>query len=229
MAAEPPAVREPRDEARAGLKPFDVGNNSCRLSMPRASVLVPLFVRGGRLHVWMTSRSQALRTGAGEVCFPGGKRDPQDRDEVDTATREAEEEIGLPTGQVEVVCALFPVVSELTGLLVTPVVGFVEESFCPCPNPAEVSSAFAVPLDFFLRGKDHFAIRPPGRTAWIHKFNFVDPESGNFYHIWGLTATMAILVAVLALRKKPEFAVGFDTENPLPFFQQSLDRCTSKL
>lgn len=56
-----------------------------------------------------------LRTSAGEVCFPGGKRDPSDRDEVDTALREAQEEIGLPADHVQVVCTLPPVVSKVSG------------------------------------------------------------------------------------------------------------------
>ena len=54
-----------------------------------------------------------LRSNAGEVCFPGGKRDPGDRDDVATALREAEEEIGLPPDQVEVVCSLFPVMNQV--------------------------------------------------------------------------------------------------------------------
>lgn len=47
------------------------------------------------------------------MCFPGGKRDPSDRDDVDTALREAEEEIGLPAEDVEVVCRLFPVINKV--------------------------------------------------------------------------------------------------------------------
>ena len=55
-----------------------------------------------------------MRTNAGEVCFPGGKSDPQDTDEVHTALREAEEEIGIPPDQVEVVCRLLdPIVSKV--------------------------------------------------------------------------------------------------------------------
>lgn len=114
--------------------------------------------------------------------------------------------------------------------MVTPVVGFIEESFCPCPNPAEVSAVFTVPLNFFTSEKDHVA----GHGAVVmsgplHSFYFLDSDSRNQYHIWGLTALLAILVAALALRKKPEFDVGFDLEDPLSFFQQVLHRRISKL
>lgn len=47
------------------------------------------------------------------MCFPGGKRDPSDRDDVDTALREAEEEIGLPPDGVQVVCRLFPIINKV--------------------------------------------------------------------------------------------------------------------
>lgn len=198
-----------------------------------------------------------LRTSAGEVCFPGGKRDPSDGDDVDTALREAEEEIGLPAGEVQVVCRLVPIISKVgrdgsdlsghqllwvrlcltglhlvqqSGLLVTPVVGFIDESFCPSPNPAEVSDVFTVPLDFFTSDKDHHAIHgAAGTTGQLHSFHFVDPDSGSRYHIFGLTAMFAILVAALALRKKPQFDVVFDPEDPLLFFQQLLHRRASKL
>lgn len=59
-----------------------------------------------------------LKNNAGEVCFPGGKSDPEDQDEVDTALREAEEEIGLPPEQVEVICKLFPIINKACILLV---------------------------------------------------------------------------------------------------------------
>ncbi|XP_037622431.1 peroxisomal coenzyme A diphosphatase NUDT7 [Sebastes umbrosus] len=196
---------------------------------PRASVLIPLLVKNGELFTLMTLRSTQLRTSAGEVCFPGGKRDPSDGDDVDTALREAEEEIGLPAGEVQVVCRLVPIISK-SGLLVTPVVGFIDESFCPSPNPAEVSDVFTVPLDFFTSDKDHHAIHgAAGTTGQLHSFHFVDPDSGSRYHIFGLTAMFAILVAALALRKKPQFDVAFDPEDPLLFFQQILHRRASKL
>lgn len=112
----------------------------------------------------------------------------------------------------------------------TPVVGFIDESFCPCPNPAEVSAVFTVPLEFFTSDEDHDAIHSvAGMMGSLHSFYFVDPDSGSQYHIWGLTAVFARLVATLVLRKKLEFDVVFDPENPLAFFLQILYRRTSKL
>ncbi|CAK6969002.1 peroxisomal coenzyme A diphosphatase NUDT7 [Scomber scombrus] len=219
-----------KEDTISVLKQFDIGDNFSYLpAMPKASVLVPLLVKDGELYTLMTLRSKELRSNAGEVCFPGGKRDPSDRDDVETALREAEEEIGLPPDHVQVVCTLFPIINK-RGLLVTPVVGFIEESFCPRPNPAEVSAVFTVPLDFFASEKDHFATHgAAGMMIPLHSFYYVDPDTGSQYHIWGLTAMVVIVVATLALRKKPEFDIGFDSEDPLPFFQQVLQRRLSKL
>lgn len=117
-----------------------------------------------------------------------------------------------------------------SGLLVTPVVGFIEESFCPCQNPSEVSAVFHVPLKFFISKKDHDA---PHSASWteslMHSFHYVDPNSGSQYHIWGLTAIFAIVVSALALRKKPEFDTCYDSEEPLSFFQHILQKRISKL
>ncbi|KAM6936828.1 peroxisomal coenzyme A diphosphatase NUDT7 [Xenentodon cancila] len=218
-----------KEETIATLKRFDVGQTSHLPRRPKAAVLIPLLLRGGELFTLLTLRSPQLRTGAGEVCFPGGKRDEDDRDDVDTALREANEEIGLHPDEVQVVCTLFPIINK-RGLLVTPVVGFIEDTFCPTPNPAEVSAVFTVPLAFFTKEKDHCASHgATGIMVPLHSFYFVDPDTGCQYHIWGLTAMFAIQVAALALRRKPEFDVGFDSEDPLSFFQQILDIKLSKL
>lgn len=112
----------------------------------------------------------------------------------------------------------------------TPVVGFIDESFQPVLNPAEVCAVFSVPLDFFTSDKDHYAAHStPGMTGPLHSFHFVDPVSGSQYHIWGLTAMLAVVVAIIALKKKPEFDVGFDSEDPLSFFQHILHTRLSKL
>ncbi|KAJ8003072.1 hypothetical protein DPEC_G00165560 [Dallia pectoralis] len=218
-----------KEKTVAILKQYEVGTRFSYLpNLPKASVLIPLFVRNGEVHMLMTLRSLELRTNAGEVCFPGGKRDPSDRNDVDTALREAEEELGLPADQVEVVCTLCPIMNK-SGLLVTPVVGFIDASFTPCPNPAEVSAVFTAPLEFFIKETDHSSYSPPGFSGLLHSFRFLDPESERYYQIWGLTAMLAILVSVLALRKKPEFEIGFNSENPESYFQHNLNEMISKL
>lgn len=111
----------------------------------------------------------------------------------------------------------------------TPVVGFIEESFCPRPNPAEVSAIFPVPLEFFISKKNHYAKGAAEIMRLMHSFHYVDPDSGSQYRIWGLTAMFAILVSTLALRKKPEFDVCYGTDDLLSFFQQILHRKISKL
>ena len=67
---------------------------------PEAAVLVPI-TRSDEPEVVLTLRASGLSTHSGEVAFPGGRRDPEDADLVQTALREAEEEIGLPPGLVD--------------------------------------------------------------------------------------------------------------------------------
>jgi 8-oxo-dGTP pyrophosphatase MutT (NUDIX family) len=91
-----------------------------------AGVLVPLYLENGELHAVFTRRRDDLRRHPGEISFPGGRKDPQDRDLCATALREAEEEIGLPRADVEVLGALQPVPTLATGYAVYPFVGLIE-------------------------------------------------------------------------------------------------------
>src|SRR5205809_7526270 len=74
-----------------------------RLERPqRAAVLVPIVDDGGPLRLLLTRRTEDLPTHAGQVAFPGGLVEPGEEDPANTALREAEEEVGLPKGAVEV-------------------------------------------------------------------------------------------------------------------------------
>ncbi|XP_053487589.1 peroxisomal coenzyme A diphosphatase NUDT7 [Ictalurus furcatus] len=212
-------------EVIASLK-NDIGDEYFNLSsVKKASVLIPLFLREGRVHVLLTVRSTELKHNPGEVCFPGGKSDPHDRDEIETALREALEEISLPPDGVEVVCRLCPVLNA-RGILVTPVVAFISDSFQASPNPDEVSEVFSVPVEFFLKETDHSAYPVPNIAGYTHSFIYTDPVTDKIQQIWGLTAYLLILLAVLTFKKKPEFEVDFDFQNQ---FQQHLKRSLSKL
>ena len=91
-----------------------------------AAVLVPLYLDGGELHAVFTRRRDDMRRHAGEISFPGGRRDEGEDDLRVTALREAEEEIGLPREHVQLVGALQPTPTVATDYAVYPFVGLIE-------------------------------------------------------------------------------------------------------
>ena len=150
---------------------------------PEAAVLVPI-TRSDEPELILTLRASGLSTHGGEVAFPGGRRDPEDPDLVFTALREAEEEIGLPPGLVEVIGPLSPLIS-LHGIRVTPYVGVIPEYLA---NDAEIAAVFSVPLEFFRQDpREHtHRIDYQGRSWYVPSYRFGE------YKIWGLTAIMIV-------------------------------------
>jgi 8-oxo-dGTP pyrophosphatase MutT (NUDIX family) len=112
-----------------------------------AAVLVPLFGWPHRPGIVFTERRHDLRRHAGEISFPGGRRDHPGEPLLDTALREAEEEIGLAPATVEVVGALPPIGTFVTSYKVHPFVGLIGEQLDFEPNPAEVETVLAFTLD----------------------------------------------------------------------------------
>ncbi|NWV59536.1 NUDT7 diphosphatase, partial [Malurus elegans] len=203
------------EHARRRLKEFDVGDKFSRLPLPRAAVLLPLMVRGGRLHLLFTVRSMQLRRSPGEVCFPGGKSEATDKDDIDTALREAKEEVGLQPENVEVICRLMPGIDKMNNL-VTPVVGFIEDTFQATPNPDEVSEVFVVPLEYFVKPLNYktFSYKTSsGYLTRIHCFIYDDQEHKKSFKIWGLTAHFAVFLALVIFGERPTFEVDYDLDN----------------
>jgi 8-oxo-dGTP pyrophosphatase MutT (NUDIX family) len=99
-----------------------------------ASVLVPLVLREEGLTVLLTERTTHLSSHSGQIAFPGGKADPDDSSETDTALREAEEEIGLNRHDVEVLGHL-PLYTTGSAFIVTPVVALVQPDYTMTLNP----------------------------------------------------------------------------------------------
>jgi 8-oxo-dGTP pyrophosphatase MutT (NUDIX family) len=150
-----------------------------------AGVLAPIINRDGQLMLLLTKRSSALKHHPGQIAFPGGKQDKGDADVIAAALREADEEIGLPRGSVEVLGTL-PVHETVTGFNVTPVIGFVRDVFVIKPEPGEVEEVFAVPLDHVLN-PDNYLIQSR-RWRGTRRHYFVVPYGP--YYIWGATARM---------------------------------------
>ena len=106
-----------------------------------AAVLVPIFVADdGEPHLVFTRRREDLRRHAGEISFPGGREDCADDHLVQTALREAHEEIGLPPDAVEIVGALQPTPTIATDYAVYPFVGIIEPGMEWTLSPREVAA-----------------------------------------------------------------------------------------
>ena len=123
--------------------------------------------------VILTVRSSSMPTHAGEVAFPGGKRDPGDKNLLMTALRESHEEVGLESRY---------------GMKVTPFVGIVHPEAPLQAEPGEIEQIFQVPLRFFLEETPELSspIDFFGRRFRIPSYYYEDKR------IWGLTAFMIL-------------------------------------
>ncbi len=137
--------------------------------------------------VLLTRRTEALRTHAGQVAFPGGSVDPDDATVSAAALREAWEEIALPPASATVVATLDPY-HTVTGFEVVPVLAVVPPDLPLVPAPGEVEAIFEVPLAFLL---DPANLRigsgwHDGRERHFNEILF------GGHRIWGATAAMIV-------------------------------------
>jgi 8-oxo-dGTP pyrophosphatase MutT (NUDIX family) len=151
-----------------------------------AAVLVPVVDRAEPT-VILTLRTDTVRSHAGQVSFPGGRIDPHDAGPVEAALREAEEEIGLPAAEVEVIGTADPY-RTITGYQVIPVVGVVPPDLPLTPQPSEVAAIFEAPLRYLLDER-HQQVRT---VQWrgAERTYFEIEWQGR--RIWGATAAMIV-------------------------------------
>ncbi len=115
-----------------------------------AGVLVPLLAGVGHgCDLLIERRAGNLAHHAGQYGFPGGSMDVGDPTIVDTALREANEEIGLGRDQVRVL-GLLSDIRTPTGFVITPVVGSVSDPVTLAPSPSEVAFLIRIPVAFLL-------------------------------------------------------------------------------
>jgi 8-oxo-dGTP pyrophosphatase MutT (NUDIX family) len=148
-----------------------------------AAVLVPLYMRDGELHAVLTRRPDSMRRHAGEVSFPGGRQDDGE-DLQTTALREAEEEVGLPRTDVELLGALTPVPTLATGYAIYPFVGLIEPGMEWIVSPLEVEEVIEPSLAALRAGFDRQRIVRRGIPLRSDVYIVGDA------FIWGATARM---------------------------------------
>jgi 8-oxo-dGTP pyrophosphatase MutT (NUDIX family) len=165
----------------AALNPHYVAADPATLKP--AAVLVPIIDRAGEATVLFTVRTAHLAAHAAEIAFPGGKIEAFDASPEAAALREAEEEIGLDPGRVDILGRLDSWRTG-TGYQIEPVIGVVPASFVPAANPAEVVETFEAPLRFVMTAENFFTSDGLWRDAnrVFHAISYRDR------HIWGATA-----------------------------------------
>jgi 8-oxo-dGTP pyrophosphatase MutT (NUDIX family) len=150
-----------------------------------AAVLLPFYGWPEEPGLIFTERRADMRRHAGEISVPGGRQDPDDADLEATALREASEEIALDPAGVQVVGALPPVSTFVTGYRIQPFVGLVDDpgALDLDPNPTEVETVITVSLDRLREGYE--MRRLVRRGTPIHTPTY-ELEGGQL--IWGATA-----------------------------------------
>ena len=149
-----------------------------------AAVLIPIICRPEPT-LLLTRRSSHLRKHAGQVAFPGGKADREDSSLIDTALREAQEEVAIPASAVHALGQLAPLDSS-SGYQVTPIVGLIPANIAFHANEEEVAGLFEMPLHEALSLSRYYSLD-------IHRGGVNHRVYLSWYarqFVWGLTAAI---------------------------------------
>ncbi len=148
-----------------------------------AAVLVPLFKKGEDCHLLFTKRSDQVKYHKGEISFPGGVVDEEDLELVNTALREAHEEIGLRESDVQIIGILDDIVT-VTEFIVTPIVGLIPYPYPLKVSEREISELIEVPLSSLLDGNcfSEREIFRGGQKEIVYSYQYGE------HTIWGATA-----------------------------------------
>ena len=152
-------------------------------SLTPAAVLLLLYPKDGEYHVLLNKRSEEVEYHKGEISFPGGARDPEDRDFLETALREAHEEMGIKPADVTVLGQLDDITTR-SGFGVQVYVGSIEYPYDFKPSDIEIAEVLEVPLGALLDGSSlRVETRfEEGRNVDIHSYAY------NGHLIFGATA-----------------------------------------
>jgi 8-oxo-dGTP pyrophosphatase MutT (NUDIX family) len=155
-----------------------------RSDLVSAAVLVPVTDRGGP-HIVFTKKTSGVPHHKGQFSFPGGLVETRDGSRVETALREAWEEIRLPAEAVEVLGLLDDTPTRATNFVITPVVGIVRDPVEFKPDGREIERVIEVPLAT-LRDPAIFRTEMWERDGEPHPVLFYQVSADDL--VWGATA-----------------------------------------
>jgi len=156
----------------------------------QAAVCLPVRDGAEGVSVWCIRRPDGLRHHAREMAFPGGKRDPEDKDLEATALRETEEELGIARSRLRVLGFLAAVPTATSLFTLNPIVAEVGTGPEPVPAPGEVAELVTLPLEDFFSGRLPYRAVDLGR----YRSPIFDFPAGSMYG-----ATAHVLLELLAV------------------------------
>jgi 8-oxo-dGTP pyrophosphatase MutT (NUDIX family) len=156
-----------------------------------SAVLALLYPHEDKVHTVFMKRADDGHVHSGQISFPGGKVEEVDDTYVDTALREANEELGIPADRVEVLGKLTELYIPPSNFLVYPTLGFMTERPDFVIDPKEVAYEIEVDLPTLLDGSHRKVREIEQRTRWGHYKTQAPSYLIHQEHIiWGATAMM---------------------------------------
>ncbi len=157
-----------------------------QLHYHESAVLILLFPYQQQIQICLIRRPGTMKNHAGQIAFPGGKREKEDKDLVHTALREAYEEIGVPGESVGVIGELSNVYVQVSAFLIKPVLGWLNEKPAVKIDSAEVDEVIFISLGDLADHGNRCERMMETRTGIISAPGY--EIDGSF--IWGATAMM---------------------------------------
>jgi 8-oxo-dGTP pyrophosphatase MutT (NUDIX family) len=161
-----------------------------------SSVLLLLYPHQGQLYFPLTKRHDYKGTHGGQISLPGGKHEGQES-RIETALREAEEEVGVPKDQIEVMGELTEMYIPPSNFKVLPVLGFLDERPTFVKEAYEVESILEVSIDEVFNTDNHKVMDIPVRNMTLKNTPYFDIQG---HVVWGATAMILSEMATLLRR-----------------------------